>query len=241
MKLGEIYDFLNTKSPFELAESWDNSGLLLGSKADEVTSIVLSLDLSLETVQEAKDSSLIITHHPFIFSSLKKLDTNTTIGKIVKKAIKKDISIIAMHTNFDKTVLNDYFVKNILGFETYEKDGFMAKIAVDMDFTELVSLVKSKLGIDHVNCVVPKAQKIGTIGVTTGSGSELAIVSGCDVFLTGDIKYHTAFEAKEQGVGLVDITHYASELCFSACMGEILKILPIDVIISDTKNPFETY
>jgi GTP cyclohydrolase I len=241
MKISEIYEFLNSKSPFELAEPWDNCGLLLGSMQDVTSAIVLSLDLSLETVREAKHGSLIITHHPFIFSALKRLDTGTTVGKIVKEAIKKDISIIAMHTNFDKSALNDYFVEHILGFETFEKDGFMAKIAVDMSFDEVVALAKSKLGLKNINCVAPKQGRVQTIGVTTGSGSELAFSSGCDVFMSGDVKYHTAFEAREQGVGLVDITHYASELCFSACMAKILKILPIEVIISNSKNPFETY
>jgi len=241
MKLGEIYVLLDVKSPFALAESWDNSGILIGRRDSDVSKIVLSLDASLDVVQNAPQGSLIITHHPFIFSAIKTIDLDSTVGKIIHEAIKKDISIISMHTNYDKSVMNSYFVSEILGFDSFLQDEFICKAAVDMSFDELVDLVKTKLGLQNVNCVLPKQSRITSIGITTGSGGEFVFDSGCDVFLTGDVKYHTAFEASERGVGIIDVTHYASELCFSESMAKILKILPIEVIITNSKNPFGQY
>ncbi len=239
MKLKEIYDFLNEKAPFELSESWDNCGILLGSEDTGVESVVLSLDLSMQVLDDAKENSLIITHHPFIFSSFKKIDYSTGVGAIIKKAIQKNISIIAMHTNYDKAVLNSYFTRTVLGFADFTSDGFVCKVDVDMSFDELLKRVKHRIALPIANCVIPRNNMVKKIGITTGSGSEFIFSSDVDVYLTGDVKYHTAFEAKERGIGIVDISHYASELCFGVSLAEILNILPIEVIIANSKNPFE--
>ena len=71
MKIRDIYEFLNTISPFELQEKWDNSGLLVGNFEDEFENLYLSMDLDLDLVENLKPNSLVITHHPLIFSGLK--------------------------------------------------------------------------------------------------------------------------------------------------------------------------
>ena len=70
MKLQEIYDVLNQISPFELQEKWDNSGVLIGSMDDEIENVYISIDLDLELAKSIEPNSLIITHHPLIFSVL---------------------------------------------------------------------------------------------------------------------------------------------------------------------------
>lgn len=67
MKLKEIYEILDTLSPFSLQEKWDNAGLLVGSYEDEIEDIYISIDLDEELVSNLKENSLIITHHPLIF------------------------------------------------------------------------------------------------------------------------------------------------------------------------------
>ena len=67
MKIRDIYEFLNTISPFELQEKWDNSGLLVGNFEDEFENLYLSMDLDLDLVENLKPNSLVITHHPLIF------------------------------------------------------------------------------------------------------------------------------------------------------------------------------
>ena len=73
MKLQEIYDVLNEISPFELQEKWDNAGLLVGSFEDEINNIYISIDLDEELLSKVEKNSLIITHHPLIFSGLKRI------------------------------------------------------------------------------------------------------------------------------------------------------------------------
>ncbi|EOH7631722.1 Nif3-like dinuclear metal center hexameric protein, partial [Campylobacter jejuni] len=64
MKLSEIYNFLDQLSPFDIQESWDNSGILLGDKDSEISTVYLSLDIDENIIKEASENSLIITHHP---------------------------------------------------------------------------------------------------------------------------------------------------------------------------------
>lgn len=99
MRVSEIYNFLNEISPFEIQESWDNSGLLL-SNDDLCERIYLSLDLDLNQVKSFLPNSLIITHHPLIFKGLKSIK-NDYAGSILKELIKKNCALISMHTNYD--------------------------------------------------------------------------------------------------------------------------------------------
>ncbi|EAH6212897.1 TPA: Nif3-like dinuclear metal center hexameric protein, partial [Campylobacter jejuni] len=66
MKLSEIYNFLDQLSPFNIQESWDNSGILLGDRDSEISTVYLSLDIDENIIKEASENSLIITHHPLI-------------------------------------------------------------------------------------------------------------------------------------------------------------------------------
>ena len=96
MKIKDIYEFLNSISPFELQEKWDNSGLLVGNMEDKFENIYLSMDLDLELVDKIKPNSLIITHHPLIFNGLKRINYDTYSTKILKTL--KAISILILST-----------------------------------------------------------------------------------------------------------------------------------------------
>ena len=102
MKIQKIYNYLDTLSPFELQENWDNSGSLVGDMNGSVKKIYISLDLDLDLVEKIEKNSLIITHHPLIFKPLKNLIPISYSQKIVIKLIQKNISLISIHTNFDK-------------------------------------------------------------------------------------------------------------------------------------------
>ncbi len=117
MKIKDIYQYLDTISPFDTQEKWDNSGLIVGNMDDKFDDVYISLDLDLDIIKNIKPKSLIITHHPLIFSPLKTLNNDTYSTKILKKLIKKDISLISMHTNIDKSHLNMYVGREILGFD----------------------------------------------------------------------------------------------------------------------------
>lgn len=240
MKISEIYKFLDEIAPFASQESWDNSGLLVGSEDSEFKRVYLSLDIDSDMIDKALPNSLIIAHHPLIFKGLKSLNFSRYPSNIIAKMIQKNISLISMHTNFDKYVLNEYFVSEVLGLKITQKDEFLAYADVDMSFDELVKFIKSKMELENVRCVRAK-ERIKSVAVCTGSGGDLINLVKADAFLTGDLKYHQALEAKENMLNLIDIGHYESERYFGASLAKYLQNFKIEVIISDFKNPFTHY
>ena len=86
--------------------------------------------------------------------------------------------------------------------------------------------------------IVYAKDEISKICICTGSGADLMQDVKADAFLTGDLKYHQALYAKENGLNLIDINHYESERYFSDFLAKYLQNLKIEVIISNSKNPF---
>lgn len=103
MKIKEVISILENLSPIALQEGYDNSGLTVGSKEQEVSGILCTLDVTMEVLEEAiqKDANLIISHHPVIFQGLKSLTGKNNVERIVIKAIQNNIALYAGHTNFD--------------------------------------------------------------------------------------------------------------------------------------------
>lgn len=237
MKIVEIYKILDAIAPFDSQESWDNSGLLVGSLEGEFERIYLSLDLSREILENALPNSLFITHHPLIFKGLKSLNFSCYPSNLIQKMIEKNISLISVHTNADLAFLNEHFTREILGFEPSERDEFLMYCEVKFGFDELACFLKEKLGVKTLRAVRAK-DEISRICVCTGSGADLIGQVRADAFLTGDLKYHQALEAKENGINLFDIGHFESERYFGAALAKYLQNLEIEVIIADFKNPF---
>ncbi len=238
MKISEIYEKLNTLSPFDLQERWDNSGLLVGDMNREFEHIALGLDLDHSTLEQAKENTLFIVHHPLIFSGLKELDFAVYPANLLEIMVKKNLSLIAMHTNFDKTHLNAYVFEKILGFKKEFQNDFVCRTSGSWSKDELLKLLKEKLGLETLRVVSPKAQ-ITSIALTTGAGASLMDEVNADCFLTGDIKYHDAMKAMSQNLMMVDIGHYESEQFFVDVLKSELENLGILGIISQSQNPFE--
>jgi dinuclear metal center YbgI/SA1388 family protein len=238
MQIREIYGLLDELSPFSLQSEWDNSGLLVGELDNDIDYIFLSLDIDSDFIDKVEKNSLIITHHPLIFRGLKKIDYSTYPSNIIKKMIEKNISLISMHTNFDLTHLNRYVTQNVLGYEVKSVDNFICYFRVDSSLESLCLNIKKKLGIKNLR-ISPAHKHIRNCAITTGSGADLINEIDADCFLSGDFKYHQALEARENNLTLIDIGHYESEKFFGECLMQYLKNLPLKVIMSNSKNPFE--
>ncbi|MGP1580392.1 MAG: Nif3-like dinuclear metal center hexameric protein [Wolinella sp.] len=236
-KVGEIFSLLCEESPLELQESWDNSGLLLGSHNQEITGIYTALEATLELAEEIPCDSLLITHHPLIFKPLKSVLFTEYPSNILYKLIRKNIALISLHTNFDTSHLGRYVASEVLGFRDVKMEGYIGYFTLNMHSSELIDLLKSRLGITRIAHVgEPAFLERGAI--ITGSGGSLAPKIHADCLLSGDIKYHDAMIAKSLGIVLFDIGHYESERYFPRIMAQILKKYGYEAIITDSKNPF---
>jgi len=238
MLLQEIYEICNEISPFEIQETWDNSGLQIGSSSDVIKDIRVALEVDDFVIDNAEEGSLIITHHPLIFGSLKRIDFSSYPSNMIQKMIKKDISLISMHTNFDKTHLNHFLAKEVLGFSITSSDGFVIYCDVDISFEELEKKVVKSLNLNYTKKILGK-KHIKKIALCSGSGASLLPTIKADCFLTGDIKYHDAMLAKSLGIAMIDIGHYESECFFGEILKKELKNFGIQAIISNSMNPFD--
>ena len=237
MRLGDIYDYLDTLSPFSTQASWDNSGLLIGQKSDEIEHLYLSLDVDSALLDEVPENALIVTHHPLIFAGLKQLNFAKYPSSLIQKMVQKKISLIAMHTNFDLSHLNAYVVSK-LGFTISESQEYVAYFDVNMSFEDFSTHVKRVFGNDNLR-VVKASSWVRRCALTSGSGGDLIAKINADCFLSGDLRYHQALEAKENNLSLMDIGHFESERYFPECLAENLKNFPLKAIMSNSKNPFE--
>lgn len=118
MKVQEICDVLEQFAPLSLQESYDNSGLQIGDRNAEVTSILLCTDVTEKIIKEAVDKccNMIVAHHPLLFKPIKHLTSSNYVERCVVFAVKNNIAVYAGHTNVDK-------VKNGVSYRMAQKLG----------------------------------------------------------------------------------------------------------------------
>lgn len=241
LKVREIYEYLDSLSPFNLQESWDNSGLNIGSLESDISKIYTCLEVNEEIAKEVDSHSLIISHHPLIFKPLKIFLWDSYPCNIAKILIEKNCSLICAHTNFDSTHLNPYFAKEILGFDNLSPDGisFSGKIK-PIKFDSLLKNVAKSIGLDHLK-YSQNSDTIDFVAIVCGAGSSHLYspnLKANSCLITGDIKYHDGMIAKSNKISLIDVEHYHSERFFAEIMKSILKTKGYQAIIKDSKNPF---
>ena len=244
MRCSDVMKILETLSPTAFAESWDNVGLLLGRKDKTVHKVMLALDATDDVVEQAvlQKADMLITHHPLLFSGIKKITEDDFIGRRLIKLIKNDICYYAMHTNFDVMGMADAAadamkLQNSEVLEvTYEDEiakegiGRIGKLPKEMSLEECAEFCKEDAVIENV-AIVP------------GSGKdyiETALHKQADVYITGDIGHHNGLDAMEQGLMILDAGHYGIEKIFVPYMQDFFDSQMPEIIVNKAveKAPF---
>lgn len=242
MKLFDYIEKLEKIAPKKDAEDWDNSGLQIGNVDDEITGILLTLDLSEEAIDIAiqKGLNLIITHHPFIFKPLKNIDFTTSKGKTIKKIINNNINIFTMHTNLDIASEGvNFALAKAIGIKNYEilkttntSDGEILGYGgiseiEECNVYEYAEKIKRYLMCPFIKVYCKDSSKlIRKIAFCGGSGSSFildAVKEQADLYITGDINYHDAQYAQEFDLAIIDAGHYYTELPILKEMNKHLK------------------
>ena len=223
-------DILENLAPIQLAESWDNVGLQIGDRGWPVKKIWTALDPLPEVVTAACDNhvDLLITHHPLFFKPVTCIDCSTPVGKIVQKALCRQLAVYSAHTNLDSATggVNDVLAASIGlsdlrvlspakdGNDSHQGLGRVGLLPEPMALGALAERIKTDLSIAAVKVVGDLDAAVNTVAVCSGSGSSLlplAFSSGAQVVVSGDLGYHAARDAQQAGMGLIDIGHFGSE------------------------------
>jgi dinuclear metal center YbgI/SA1388 family protein len=108
----EVEAALDRLSPFRLAESWDNVGVLVATSRKSLDRILLTIDLTEAVLDEAiaKRADGIVAYHPPVFSPLKRLADRDRVERLVRRAVAEDLWIASPHTALDAAPngLNDW-------------------------------------------------------------------------------------------------------------------------------------
>lgn len=226
-KISDICDLMEQIAPTKYAENYDNVGLLIGDMQTYVKGIVIALDANEDTVDFAlkNNCNLIITHHPLIFSPLKHVTTGNGVEKIVYKLISNNIALYSAHTNFDKADGGtDDVLARALGMLCSERlcteisDGKNIGLGRFSKVNPITALqLKQKLAKLTGGNIVSTADDdkiITSIASCAGSGgslTEYASAKNADIFVTGEVDYHKALDAKRMGLDIMLCSHAASE------------------------------
>lgn len=216
--------------PPELSMEGDVVGLQIGTLDKDIKKVMVTLDVRESTVAEAIDKGidLIITKHAPIFKGITDL-VSSPQRDILLTLVKHDIAVYVSHTNIDviEDGLNDWFC-DLLEIEDTEPltlttspygIGRIGKVSVQRLET-FAKRVKSRFGLDSVRLVRYNNDnpQISTVAICGGSGQSFyrdALAKGADVFVTGDIYYHTAQEMLTDGLFAIDPGHHIEVLFVS--------------------------
>lgn len=225
MRIYEIEAYFDTLYPSERRCEWDNDGLLIcPDRRKEVTKVLTCLDVTFSAIEKARAEGceLIVSHHPMLFSPIHRINEDSVVGQKILLLLEAGISLISLHTRFDAAVggLNDAFAQS-LGLLP-ERIGSLLE---DEPYIGGIGILPAKYTPSelarHVSRVLSSPVKIYSaeldiekVGYCCGSGKDLVktcLSIGTDAFIGGDIPYHTALDAVELGMTVIDCGHFASE------------------------------
>ena len=221
MKLNDFIAAMETIAPKELACSWDNPGLLIGTEKAEISNVLVALDCSVQTAKEAIEwgADILLTHHPVFFGGVKRIapDDPDTAGAYM--LIRNGIGLFAAHTNLDSADggVNDCLAE-ALGLQSIEKllpdeMGRIGMLSSPVSFIDFARAVEQRLNtrVRITGGDTTSVQRIALVGGSAADELFAAKAAGADAFITGEMKHHLAIQADAMGLCIVEAGHYETE------------------------------
>lgn len=262
MILTDILTFLDEFAPSELAEEWDNTGLLIGQQSDPVSAIMTCLTLTPDVAEEAvsKKASLVVTHHPILFRAVKKLTDETSEGRMLLSLIRAGVAVYSPHTSYDSAYegINRQLAESLKltgvqplrvvdsGNESTDNaervgSGRFGDLSKTLSLAEFVDAVKQALDVNHTWFVGDATTTVRRVGIACGAAAEFmsdAARHRCDVLLTGEARFHACLEARTRDIALVLPGHYPTERPAMEHLAQLLrqKFPELNVWASDVET-----
>lgn len=237
MKIEEFVKCMERIAKPSLAEEWDNVGLMCGNLNDEVTKVLICLDVTDEVIDIAvrEHADMVLSHHPLIFSPIKKVTNGTGTEGRVYKLIREGIACYSMHTNFDSAVMADICAEKLGLTDMYPMEpseiddnagiGMIGEFEPSTDLFELAEKIKKVFDIDAVRVYESTNKTIRKAALLPGSGKgyvDVAVSHDADVFITGDLGHHDCLDAVAAGLSVIDASHYGLEKVFIQYMEDYI-------------------
>ena len=247
----EIESFLYGWAPRELAESWDNVGLLVGDPEAAVERVLVALDITPQVAEEAleRGCQLIVAHHPVMNCAWHPVQTvraDDRQGRTLTALLRGGVAAICMHTNLDAAEggVNDILAER-LGLTqpemlTEEKIGRIGTLKCEIPLVEFTRFVIESLGCNglrYTDCGKP-VHRVAVGGGACGDYIPQAIAAGCDTFVTSDLRYHDFLDTT--ALNLIDAGHFPTEDVICVPLADYLqKVFPAATVIKTTAHSSE--
>lgn len=237
-QVSKIIKKIEQFAPPATMQKWDNSGWQINLGIEETNKILLVLDVTTNTVNEAikKKCDLIISHHPVFFHDIKIIDSAYII-----KAIQNNIQIYSAHTNLDiaQGGVTEHLAEKC-GFKDMDTVFEFIKYKIfdeEKNFSKLISTLKTIFGLASLRVVNSNRKTYKSIAFCSGSGADFIPdleKIGIDVFITGDLKHHQALNATN--LTIIDLGHFHSERFVVEIFENLLADEDVE-IIKATEQP----
>ena len=222
MLIKELVQIIETEAPLALQESYDNAGLIVGQEDREISGVLICIDVTEKVIDEAiaGNFNLIVSHHPLIFSGLKKITGQNEVQKCVAKAIKNDIAIYAAHTNLDSVA-----------------HGVSGKMAEKIGLINTKILIPASNSLLKLICYVPRLYIFSVREALFAAGAgEIGNYDSCS-FSSEGLGTFRANENAKPFVGNINELHTETELRLELILPTYLKHKVIEALL--LSHPYE--
>jgi len=246
MLLADLIRFFDQFAPGHLAEEWDNVGLLVGDPAAEIERVLTCLTLTPDVAEEAvaNENDVIVTHHPILFRPVQRITSQSSEGSILLKLIQAGVAVYSPHTRYDNAAdgvntqiadkleiqhlqpLKPVVADTATGSDMEPGAGRFGSLPSQRILAELISMIKERFEIETVGVIGDQSRSVQTVGIACGSAAGFMTDAqrvGCDLFITGEARFHDCLAARTMGLAMILLGHYASERFAMEHLADILS------------------
>ncbi len=257
MKLQTIIQTLENIAPLEIAEEWDNVGLLIHPlRPRNVRKILLTIDLTEAVADEAiaGKADLIVAYHPILFRPASRLDATNAYDRTVMKLVQKNIAVYSPHTALDAIIggVNDWLADGVGAGEVSvlqplensdAGQGRLVELGKPIQLKTLAQRIKKYLGLKTLRIAAAGDAPVKTVALCAGAGTDAFKGVKADCYLTGEMSHHNILAATLNGTHVILCEHTHTERGYLPLFGKILRKAlgkGIDISVSEIdSDPIE--
>jgi len=221
MNITQFTAMMESIAPRELAMDWDNVGLLIGTERQEIRRVLVALDCTMDTANEAIEwgADLLLVHHPVFLGGVKAISPAAPDTAAAYALIRHGIALFAAHTNLDAAGggVNDCLAEalGLIDVSPLPPDnlGRIGSLPEAMPFKELAAMAELRLNT-RVRITGREDAPIRRLAMIGGAGAGDVLhahEAGADAYITGEMKHHMALQAEFLGLNIIEAGHYETE------------------------------